>query len=236
LRPPQAWLDGAEHHHLGVVLRASPGQEVWLVDGEGNIYRAKVEEVGRRQTRLLLLEKREAAAGRLRLVLAQSLIRAKNMDLVVQKATELGVGEIIPVQAARSVARLSGQNAGKLARWRKIAAEAAKQSRRSSVPVIREPQPFLSLLQTSPGGRRFILCEEGGLKFREILASRPEQPGSVDGSTVIVLVGPEGGWTAEEKGRALEQGFEPVSLGSCPLRSETAALAALGAISIFWGA
>jgi 16S rRNA (uracil1498-N3)-methyltransferase len=237
LCPPHARLDEDEHHHLSVVLRGVPGQKVWLVDEEGGTYRAEVEEVGRRQTRLRLLEKKATAAeGRLRVVLAQSLIRPKNMDLIVQKATELGVGEIIPIQAARSVARLSGENAGKLARWRKIAAEASKQSRRSIIPIIREPQPILAFLQLRPGDRRFLLCEVGGVRLREILNPTPGRPEVPAGSTVVVLVGPEGGWTREERGQALEQGFEPVSLGSCLLRAETAALAALAAISVFWGA
>lgn len=236
LRPPHALLDEDEHHHLSVVLRGVPGQKVWLMDEGGDTYRAEVEEIGRRQTRLLLLEKRAAAASLLRLILAQSLIRPKNMDLVIQKATELGAEEIIPVRSARSVARLGGENAGKLGRWRKIAAEASKQSRRPNIPLIREPQPLLTFLQARPGDRRFILCEEGGVRLREILNPGPGQPEVPVGSTMVVLVGPEGGWTREEQGKALGEGFEPVSLGRCVLRAETAALAALAAISVFWGA
>src|SRR4030065_1579300 len=106
-----------------------PGEKVWLVDEQGSSYRAEVEEVGRRQTRLLLRERMEASERRLRLVLAQALIKSKTMDLVIQKATELGVEAIIPVEAARSVVRLEEKQAGKLVRWGNIAREAARESR-----------------------------------------------------------------------------------------------------------
>lgn len=234
LRPPHALVDEDEHHHLSNVLRVIPGREVWLVDEQGSTYRAEVEEVRRHQTRLLILEKREARADKLRLVLAQALIKPKNMDLVIQKATELGVGEIIPVEAARSVVRLSEREAGKLERWRKIAAEASKQSRRSILPVIQEPRAFLRFLQARDEHRKLILCEAGGVNLREILDSGPARQGVPEGATVVVLVGPEGGFTPEEQVLAIGRGFEAVSLGSRLLRSETAALAALAAISIFW--
>lgn len=235
LHPPQALLDEEEHHHLSRVLRMAPGEKVWLVDEQGNSYRAEVEEVGGRQTRLSILEKREASAGKLRLILAQALIKSKSMDLVIQKATELGVAVIIPVEAARSVVRLKDKEAGKLERWRKIAREAAKQSRRSDIPFIQPPQPYSSFLRAREEPRRLILCEDGGVILRDILAEGPGQPGHPKVPAVVVLVGPEGGWTKEEEEQAVEKGFAAVSLGSRILRSETAALAILAAISVFWG-
>ena len=235
LRLPYALVDEEEHHHLSRVLRMAAGDKVWLVDEQGSSYLAEVEEVGRRQTRLLILEKKEASTGKLRLVLAQALIKSKNMDLVIQKATELGVGVIIPVEAVRSVVRLSENEAGKVERWRKIAAEAAKQSRRSDIPFIQTPQPYPSFLQARDEQRRLIFCEDGGVVLGEILAAEPARPGVSEVSAVVVLVGPEGGWTKKEQEQAFEKGFEAVSLGSRILRSETAALAILAAISIFWG-
>jgi len=236
LRPPRALLDAEEHHHLSRVLRMGPGERVWLVDEQGNSYRAEVEEVERRETRLVILEKKEASAGRLRLVLAQALIKSKSMDMVVQKATELGVDVIIPVEAARSVVRLEEGKTGKLGRWRKVAREAAKQSRRSDIPVIQLPQPYSVFLKERDEARRFILCEDGGMVLRDILAAGPDQPGHPKATAVVVLVGPEGGWTKNEQEQAIETGFETVSLGSRILRAETAALASLAAFSIFWGA
>jgi len=235
LRPPHALVDEEEHHHLSRVLRTAPGEKVWLVDEQGSSYLAEVEEVGRRQTRLLILEKKEASAGKLRLILAQALIKSKNMDLVIQKATELGVGVIVPVAAVRSVVRLDEGKAGKRARWSKIAGEAAKQSRRSDIPTIQTPQRFASFLQARDEARRFILCEDGGVRLRDILAAGPVRPDDPEVPAVVVLVGPEGGWTKKEQEQAIDKGFEAVSLGSHILRSETAALAILAAISIFWG-
>jgi len=236
LNPPHALLDGEEHHHLARVLRKGPGERVWLLDERGNSYRAEVEEVERRQTRLSILEKKEASAGKYRLVLAQALIKSKKMDLVIQKATELGVEVIIPVEAARSVVKLSENEAGKLERWRKIAGEAAKQSRRSDIPIIQPPQPYSAFLKARDESSKLILCEDGGVVLRDVLAAGPAQPGQLKAPEVLVLVGPEGGWTREEQRQAVEKGSEPVSLRRRVLRSETAALAVLAAITIFWGA
>lgn len=235
LNPPHALVDREEHHHLSRVLRKAPGERVWLVDEEGSFYWAEVEEVGRRETRLLILKKKEAMPGKLRLVLAQALIKPKGMELVIQKATELGVGVIIPVEAVRSVIRLGGKESGKLERWRRIAGEAAKQCRRPDIPFIETPQPYMSFLRARDEQRRLILCEDGGIILREILAAGPGRPGVPEVSSVVVLVGPEGGWTREEQEQAFENGFEPICLGSRILRSETAALAVLAALSFFWG-
>jgi 16S rRNA (uracil1498-N3)-methyltransferase len=235
LRLPHALLDGEEHHHLSRVLRVGPGERVWLVDERGCSYRAEVEEVRRRQTRLLVHERKEALTGQLRVVLAQALIKSKNMELVIQKATELGVGAIIPVEASRSVVRLKESEAARLARWRRIAQEAAKQSRRQDIPRVESPQPYSTFVEARSEPRRLILCEDGGRRLRDCLAQASARPGHPESPAVVVLVGPEGGWTGKEKEQAFEKGFEAVSLGGRILRSETAALAVLAAISIFWG-
>jgi 16S rRNA (uracil1498-N3)-methyltransferase len=139
LHPPYAQLVGEEHHHLSRILRVRPGEKVWLVDERGSSFRAEVVEVGRQQTRLLILEKEEPSEVKIRLILAQALIRSKNMELVIQKATELGVRAVVPVEASRSVLRLEGREGARLERWQKIAREAAKQSRWMDVPLIHGP-------------------------------------------------------------------------------------------------
>jgi len=235
LHPPYALLEEEEHHHLSRVLRKGPGDRVWLMDEQGNSYQAEVMEVGRERTRLVLLDKRIAPASPLRLVLAQSLLKSKNMDQVVQKATELGVWAIVPIEAARSVVRLEGRETPKLERWRKIAREAAKQSRRSDIPSLLPPQTLLSFLEARDESKKIILCESGGAPLREVLAAGFGPAGERKPPAVAVLVGPEGGWTREEEEQAFERGFEAASLGGRILRSETAALAVSAAISIFWG-
>jgi 16S rRNA (uracil1498-N3)-methyltransferase len=235
LNPPAALLDGGEHHHLSRVLRMGPGDRVWLMDENGNTYRAEVKEVGPEKTRLALLGKETAPAGGPRLVLAQALLKSKSMGMVIQKATELGVGVIVPIEAARSVVRLGGKENLRLERWRKIAREAAKQSRRSHVPSLEPPQPLPFFLEDRDEPRRLILCEGGGVSLRDILSGGFGPAGEKRPPAVAVLVGPEGGWTREEVEQAVEKGFKAVSLGRRILRSETAALAVSAAISIFWG-
>jgi 16S rRNA (uracil1498-N3)-methyltransferase len=209
---------------------------VWLIDEAGNSFRAEVIEVGRRQTRLLVLDQEEPSTAKIRLILAQSLIKSKNMDLVIQKATELGVQMIIPVETSRAVLKLEGREKARLERWRKIAREAAKQSRRTDIPMIHSPESFSEFLDSRAEPIKFVLCEDGGIFLGDILAGAPGLKSASAGMPeIVLLVGPEGGWSEEEKQQAIGKGFEAVSLGKRILRSETASLAALAAIQIFWG-
>ena len=233
IRLPLARLEGREHHHLSKVLRARPGRRVWLVDDAATSYEAEVVEVGEEQTLLKILSVTPPTEAALRIVLGQALLKTKTMDWVVQKATELGVDVIRPLAAARSVVKLAGDEAHRLERWRKISREAAKQSRRASLPDIEEPRLFRDFLGAGDMARKLILTEGGGTPLREILTSAPA-PATVGLAEVVLAVGPEGGWTKDEEEGSLEAGFERVSLGSQPLRSETAALAALAMISHFW--
>jgi 16S rRNA (uracil1498-N3)-methyltransferase len=235
LHPPYARLGGEEHHHLSRVLRVRPGEKVWLVDEQGSSFRAEVVEVERWQTRLLLLEKEEPSPAKIRLILAQALIKPKNMDLVIQKATELGVREVVPVEASRSVLRLEGREGAKVERWQRIAREAAKQSRRTDIPLIHTPRAFPVFLESRDESEKLILSEDGGTFLRDILLDGPGSSATPGRSGVVLLVGPEGGWSKEEEQLAMEKGFAAVSLGKRILRSETAALAALATIQIFWG-
>ncbi len=231
---PSAVLEGEEHYHLGRVLRIKPGKRVWLVDEQGERYLAEVREVGKNQTKLAILEHAEKPETKIHLTLAQALIKAKKMDFLVEKATELGMTNFIPVAASRSVVKIQEKEAKKIERWQKIAASAVKQSRRALVPIIQPVQPYRSFIRSRQEKRKLILCEALGRYLREILADGLESPANAGIPSVIIAVGPEGGWTEEEVGIALENGFEPVSLGKEVLRSETAALAALAMVSHFW--
>ena len=235
LHLPYALLEGEEHHHLSRVLRIRPGEQVWLVEEQGISFRAEVLEVGRDRTRLRVFEEEDRGAAMIPVVLGQSLIKSKNMDLVVQKATELGIQAVVPVTASRSVIKLKGREANRLERWRKIAREAAKQSRRVSVPSVFPIQPLSEFLESRRESRKLILCEAGGIPLRRLLGDIPGDLPSVGLGGVVLLVGPEGGWSAEEERQAVDHGFQAVSLGARILRSETAALAGLAAIQVFWG-
>jgi 16S rRNA (uracil1498-N3)-methyltransferase len=236
IRPPFAWLEGSEHHHLSKVLRRRPGQRVLLADEDGNTYSAEVVEVGAARTRLKLLGQTPPERAAVTVILAQSLLKAKKMDMVVQKATELGVDVLVPLVTDRSVVKLAGDEDHKVERWRKIVREAAKQSRRSLRPEVLPPQTFREFLARRSETRKLILTENSGKAMRDVLTSGPGQVAGGGVPTVLLVVGPEGGWTKEEEAESLTRGFEAVSLGKRPLRSETAALAALAMVSHFWKA
>ncbi len=235
LRLPYARLEGEEHHHLSRVLRVRPGERVWLVEEGEGAFRAEVLEIGPNETRLRVLEGERVGTTEMPVILAQSLIKPKNMDLVIQKATELGVREIVPVEASRSVSRIGGRGAPKLARWQRIAREAAKQSRRTDIPSVSPPQPFSDFLGSRKEPRKFILCEAGGTLMRDLLTGPPVETAPAGDRGVVLLVGPEGGWSGEEESRAFDHGFQAASLGTRILRSETAALAGLAVIQALWG-
>ena len=237
IRPPFAWLEGGEHHHLGKVLRGKPGRLVWLMDETGQTYRAEVVDVDAARIRLRILdEEPPARRDRVTITLAQALLKAKKMDLVVQKATELGADIFIPVITERSIVRIEGGGEHKAERWRRIAREAAKQSRRSLAPEVLAPLRFRDFLARGAANRKLILTENEGRVLREIILSGAGEAALGGSPTVLLVVGPEGGWTGEEEAESRAAGFEAASLGTQPLRSETAALAALAIISHFWKA
>src|SRR5262249_49370553 len=153
-----------------------------------------------------------------RILLAASLIKFDRFEWIIEKATELGVETILPVEAARSEKGLLSAAAKRLERWRKIARESSQQCRRLRIPEIRPAVRLESLSVTCLG---YCLEEEPGAP--PILSSLPPATARVPADEVALLTGPEGGWTAEERARLPGQGWKPVSLGPQILRAETAA-------------
>lgn len=213
-------LDGGEHRHLGRVLRARPGDQVVVFDGQGHEFDAEVVSVGRDTTELKMGAARDALPATVRLTLLQSVARGERMDWIVQKTCELGVTRIVPVLTSRVVARPGGSPTRR-ARWEKIAREAARQSGRADVPAVDEPVSFAqALAESDPHDVRLVLWEMArGRAFR---AALPEIPRST-----TVLVGPEGGFSREEIDAAEAAGFVTVTLGPRILRVETAAVVAV---------
>jgi len=240
--PAEKWIEaraviqGEPHRHLSRVLRARPGDKVTLFDGHGGEADAEILTIERDRTTLSLGARRQIAvpAGP-RVVLLQSLARGEKMDFIVQKSTELGVHEIVPIAAGRSVARLpAGQAAPRRSRWQKIAQEAARQCGRADVPVIADPRPLAEALagaRAGPDCRRLALWE--GSRGRPLRAALAE--GSAP-AIVSLLVGPEGGFTEEEIAAAAQSGFEIVGLGPRILRVETAAIVAVALVQFACGA
>ena len=229
-------LYGDEHHHLSRVARIKPEEKVWLFDEQGTDYLAKVEEIRKDMTRLSLLQTLDKNKPKIKITLAQALLKSKKTDLIIQKSTELAVTDIIPVITARTILKVEQKIQKKIERWKKIALEAVKQSQRSFLPSISAPMTIEKLVEKRGEEKKLLLSENRGKYLRDILIENsgsalkmPKPP-----SSVLILVGPEGGWTDDEEKHILNNGYEAVSLGEQTLRAETAALCSLVLISHFW--
>lgn len=204
------------------VLRLSPGDFVELFDGSGRRVRAELLSSGYR----VVEELPRQSARRTDVVLVQALAKGEKMELVVQKAVELGASRVLPLATERAVVRLDGERgASRAERWRKIAQEAARQCGRADVPRIDEPagwKAVFSLLREEPE-RLGVLLDPDAHGLRLGAAVRGAGP-------VLLAVGPEGGFSPEEREQALREGMLAASLGSLVLRTETAGLAALSVV------
>lgn len=222
--PPEA------AHHAHRVLRLRVDDAVQVFDGEGHALDATIGEISGK--RVLLQDIRTctfSVESPLRVVLAQAMCGSEKMDWVVQKATELGAAEIQPVQTQRSVAKLAGERAEKrVGHWRSVAIAACEQSGRNVLPEIHAPQDFAAWLAAAQGnaGSKFILLPEGGMALHD-------QPAPAN--DVVLLIGPEGGFRAEEALAAQQCGFVPIRMGARVLRTETAAIAGIAALQTLWG-
>lgn len=221
-------LEGEEHHHLSRVARIKPGENVYLFDRQGSDYLARVEEVGKTSTRLSILEKRPRKDEKTHVTLAQALIKAKNLELVLQKATELGMSEFFPVISSRSIIKIGDNPEKKVQRWRRIVLESSKQCGRSVVPRIHTPSDLSTFFRQTDCDRKIFFHGKGGAYLKDLLAHLHPP------SSVVLLIGPEGGWTEREEQDIVGRGFEAISLGPLTLRSETAAIASLAMVSHFW--
>ncbi|UCE42776.1 MAG: 16S rRNA (uracil(1498)-N(3))-methyltransferase [Candidatus Aminicenantes bacterium] len=227
------FLEGEEHHHLSKVARIKSGEHVWVFDDSGNQYKACVEEIGKSRTRLIILETEQKQRPKVRITLAQVLLKTKNMDLVIQKATELGTHSLVPVISDRTIAKIEGKQDKKIERWKRIAIEASKQCGRSTVPEILLPVSLKTFIHKKENAKKLFLSERGGESLREILMYPLTEKIQIPES-IILLVGPEGGWTENEEQDIMDSNYDAVSLGSLTLRSETAAIISLAMVSHFW--
>jgi 16S rRNA (uracil1498-N3)-methyltransferase len=228
VRNGSAHIQGEEARHLTRVLRVEAGQRYEISDNR-NVYLAEIETARKESVVFRTLEKLPAAPAAARIKLYAALIKFDRFEWIVEKATELGVTEIVPVEAARSDRGLEKAAAKRVERWRRIALEASQQSRRTHLPEIQEPVS-LALALARTGTCRFVLDEhpEAALLMKALPAERTAQ------DTVAILTGPEGGWTEDERASFTAAGWAPVSLGPLILRAETAVIAALAVVSQAW--
>jgi 16S rRNA (uracil1498-N3)-methyltransferase len=214
-----AVLDPQQSHHLRAVLRLGSGAEIEIFDGQGCGYAGRVEPGGA-EVRVHLLEKIDPARKpETALILAAALIKPVRFEWMLQKSTELGVSGIMPLITRFTGVRVPDPES-RTQRWRRIVQEAAKQCRRLTVPEVAYPQPFAGLLGSPAleGQSRFLLHERAGERLQFI----PEP-----GKSVLLCIGPEGGWDEEETRAAQDAGFRLIHMGPRILRAETAAIAAV---------
>jgi len=229
--PPSSFHDNSfvdlasdEARHLRDVLRLSEGDPAFVFDGDGREYECEVSEIRRDSARLKIIAEVSPARpeSTLKLTLAVALLKGEKFDLVVQKSTELGVTAVVPVMTKLADVRLKDRSDTnrRVARWQRIAFEAAKQSGRALVPRVSAPAEFSVVLE----GR---IESDVGLMFSERLGQPLDQAiaGGGDTQSISALVGSEGGWTDEELRQADDSGWKIVTLGGRTLRAETAAIA-----------
>ncbi len=216
-------LAGTEAKHAAVVRRVRVGETVTLGDGAGVWLEGVVEDVSAAQVNVRILARTDHTGPASRIILAQALAKGDRDELAVQAACELGVDEIIPWQAARSISRWEGPKAAKgRERWATIAREAAKQAHRPWVPKVAEIHSTGQLAALAADRRMLVLDPTAEALLTGI---RP------DARDIVLVVGPEGGISPEELSRFTDAGAERVRLGDTVLRTSTAGPAAIAVLS-----
>jgi 16S rRNA (uracil1498-N3)-methyltransferase len=232
-RPETIHISGEKARYLINVLRSRVGDEITVLDGKGSSYNAEItsirnKELDARVNRVIPYD----TESKVNVILIQGALKGEKMELIIQKATELGVNEIVPVTTERSQVR----ETRKAPRWKKVAEDASRQCGRAHVPMVHDLLPFREFLTPSSPyaqylnkSRGLLFWEEGGMKLtraREILG---------ECRSLMVSIGPEGGFTKEEARMAQSRGFLLISMGTRILRAETAAIAATALVQYAWG-
>ena len=225
-------IEGDEVRHIRKVLRLKRGDEIVVFNGSGKEYGGTIVEEGPSSVVITIQNIFSSKTeSQLEITLAQSLLKGDKMDYLIQKATELGVKEIIPFFSSRSVPLLEkSRRLKRYHRWERIAVEASKQCGRGVVLKIEPLQDYSEILRTaSPDSLRLILWEREGVRLKEVLERSKEK------TKIFFIIGPEGGLSEEEVGQAKRNEFTPVTLGRRILRSETASLCLVSILQYEWG-
>ena len=228
IRNGEAEVAGDGAKHLTRVLRVEPGQRYEISDNRG-VWLSEVATARKDRVIFRTLERVEESPAPVSISLYAALIKFDHFEWLIEKATELGVDAITPFEARRSERGLDRAAGKRVERWRRIAVEASEQSRRDHLPVIDDPVSFENVVNAA-AEFRYALDESAGAVL--LLQTIPNARSASD--RVALLLGPEGGWTDEERKAFLDAGWTAVSLGPRILRAETAAIAALAIVSATW--
>lgn len=224
--PNTATLTGDQAAHLARVLRAEPGQIYDVVAG-GFLHRAEITAVTPAEVHFTLHEELESDSA-LPLHLLLAIFKFDHMEWAIEKATELGIASITPVLARRTEKHLAQSATKRAERWRRIALEASKQSRRTTVPEIADPIALKPALEQEHSPIRILLSEtEQATTLAATLHRHSTDNLQPATDNFVLAIGPEGGWTPEEMNLFIEHQWQPVTLGPRILRAETAAIAAI---------
>jgi 16S rRNA (uracil1498-N3)-methyltransferase len=236
---PENWnsrdlsLRNGEAHHARDVLRIEQGDRIVVFNGRGREITAEILDVGRDEIRLAKLQENETPPLRCRITLGQAIPKGKNMDLIVQKAVEIGAAEIAPLISERTIVDLDSKEAEqKQAKWQQIAIEAAKQCGQNWLPTVQTPRKLKDFFtnQSSHDLRLIGSLQPDAIHLKQVLADYREQHGDRP-ARVLMMVGPEGDFTPAELALAKTNSCRPITLGPIILRVETAAIYCLSVLS-----
>ena len=231
--PDALALTGSEAHHAREVLRMKPAEKLVLFNGRGREITAEIVDLSGDGIQLRKLHEAETPALRCRIILGQAIPKGKNMDLIVQKAVEIGAAEIAPIISDRTVVQVDLESAAqKHAKWQQIAIEAAKQCGQNWLPQVHAPRRLgdFFLASTAFDLRLIGSLQPDAQHLKEILADYSSEHRHLPGS-VLMLIGPEGDFTPAELALARHHECRPITLGPIILRVETAAIYCLSVLS-----
>lgn len=216
-----------EARHIGMVLRLQAGHTIELFDGEGMVYLAEITTISKSTVETKILARQRHQAEPPFLSLAQALVKGNKMDLIIQKATELGVSEIWPT--INQHCTVTSASANQISRWQRIAHESCKQCDRPTPLLVQAPLALPQLLaQSEKFSRKIIFWENEATKTLHDIDLQTHE-------SVLLLIGPEGGFSQAEVEAACREGFQPASLGPRILRTETAAITAIAIVQFLLG-
>lgn len=226
---PDIVIKGREFYHLKNVIRINTGEEIIVFDGKGSAFLAELKIIGKKEAVACIKERLPSGdESGFKIVIAQGIAKGEKMDMIIQKASELGASSIVPFTTARTVPNIKNDKGHKrLERWKKIAIESSKQCGRNIVPKIEAIKPYEEMLSGWDDYLKIILWEDAPFpQLRESLTAIKES----NYKGIIAVIGAEGGFSQGDISSAKRHGFKPVRLFSNILRTETASIAVLAII------